>query len=215
MTDIAPINLIIQGLINDATELQKNTEKLGIITKALGSVEHCVRGYSRRNGFCGKLSGIMYRVWNAIKAIFCQSDWQKGRKALQVAGKEIASLVNIYEGKYDDFIANINLPVDWSVKDCDTFLRCLVKLNENPIIKKMTPEIRKSFDKEKPTIFASILYSKELKSFICLINNNLQNSGKISSEEFKANKAFSSKWMIEMNTTAIGKRLIEVLQPSF
>lgn len=54
-----------------------------IITKALCGFERCVRGYSKREGLTGTFSGIIYRIWNAIKAIFGQSDWQIARRALK------------------------------------------------------------------------------------------------------------------------------------
>lgn len=60
-----------------------NDSKSEVFTKALGNVERCVRKYSAREVFWGKLSGIIYRIWNAFKAIFGQSDWQIARRALK------------------------------------------------------------------------------------------------------------------------------------
>ena len=42
----------------------------------------CIQGYSNREGFFGKIGGLAYRIWNMVKAIFGQSDWQRTRRAL-------------------------------------------------------------------------------------------------------------------------------------
>lgn len=39
-------------------------------------LEKCVAGYSSRQGV-KKIGYLLYRIWNAVKAIFNQSDWQK------------------------------------------------------------------------------------------------------------------------------------------
>jgi gas vesicle protein len=41
-----------------------------------------INGYGKREGFYDKIGGIFYRIWNAVKAIFGQSDWQVARKTL-------------------------------------------------------------------------------------------------------------------------------------
>lgn len=42
-------------------------------------LEKCVAGYSSRQGM-EKIGYLLYRIWNAVKAIFNQSDWQKLKK---------------------------------------------------------------------------------------------------------------------------------------
>lgn len=38
-------------------------------------------GYAKRDGFLGTIATVLHRVWNAAKAIFGQSDWQKAHCA--------------------------------------------------------------------------------------------------------------------------------------
>lgn len=83
--NIHPVNealRIAQTLFQSALEKTKDHGKgntTSVITKAFGNVERCVRGYSKCEGF----SGVLYRIWNAIKAIFGQSDWQIARRSLK------------------------------------------------------------------------------------------------------------------------------------
>jgi hypothetical protein len=42
-----------------------------------------INGYGKREGFFNKIGGIFYRIWNTVKAIFGQSDWQLASKSLQ------------------------------------------------------------------------------------------------------------------------------------
>jgi hypothetical protein len=41
-----------------------------------------INGYGKREGFFNKINGVFYRIWNAVKAIFGQSDWQLAKKSL-------------------------------------------------------------------------------------------------------------------------------------
>lgn len=43
-------------------------------------------GYADREGFLGSIATLLHRVWNAVKALFGQSDWQRAERAL----KEVA-----------------------------------------------------------------------------------------------------------------------------
>lgn len=76
---IQPISCVTN--IVDGVFKQVDHESNKTITRALGDIERCVIGYSSREGFFGKISGLFYRIWNAVKAVFGQSDWQKARKA--------------------------------------------------------------------------------------------------------------------------------------
>lgn len=60
------------------SNLRQSDKKLIACT---GALDRCIRGYSVRTGFFGKLSGIIYRICNAIKAIFGRSDWQMAKKS--------------------------------------------------------------------------------------------------------------------------------------
>ena len=57
---------------------------VGLEPKTFGRVFKCIEGYSDREkgGFAGAFQSFMYRVWNAIKSIFGQSDWQLAKKAI-------------------------------------------------------------------------------------------------------------------------------------
>lgn len=78
---IQPTSLFTGIAIEALQRFDSDSNK--VLTKSLGDVERCVIGYSSRDGFFGKLSGLIYRVWNAVKAVFGQSDWQKARRGLK------------------------------------------------------------------------------------------------------------------------------------
>lgn len=46
------------------------------------SLENCVARYAKPQGFCNKLKWLAFLVWNAIKAVFGRSDWQKASHIL-------------------------------------------------------------------------------------------------------------------------------------
>lgn len=45
-------------------------------------VRSCIKGYAKPTGVFERLQWIGYRIWNAVKSIFGQSDWQVAREAL-------------------------------------------------------------------------------------------------------------------------------------
>lgn len=50
-------------------------------------------GYAKRDGFLGSIATVLHRVWNAVKAVFGQSDWQRAERALiSFAERNIAKL---------------------------------------------------------------------------------------------------------------------------
>lgn len=72
--------------VNKIQNLQVRKNKINQLFKKqveIGLMERCIAGYSARRGFSGKFRGLIYRIWNAIKAIFGQSDWQLTRKHLE------------------------------------------------------------------------------------------------------------------------------------
>jgi hypothetical protein len=87
---IQPVSPFI-GMAKEAIE-RFDDKSNTVITKSLGDVEKCVVGYSSREGFFGKLGGVVYRMWNAVKAIFGQSDWQKSRRALKTLQVKLLEL---------------------------------------------------------------------------------------------------------------------------
>lgn len=48
----------------------------------LYQVQACIADYSEREGFVGALRGLVFRIWNLIKGIFGQSDWQRTARFL-------------------------------------------------------------------------------------------------------------------------------------
>jgi uncharacterized membrane protein YheB (UPF0754 family) len=67
----------------------KNNEEYGKDT--CNRLIKVINGYGKREGFFNKIGGIFYRIWNAVKAIFGQSDWQLASKTMRNEGlKEIA-----------------------------------------------------------------------------------------------------------------------------
>jgi hypothetical protein len=58
--------------------------------KIASRVVTVINGYGKREGFFDNIGGIFYRIWNAVKAIFGQSDWQLARKECAKSWIEIA-----------------------------------------------------------------------------------------------------------------------------
>jgi len=54
-----------------------------VLTKQELDTLRALDGYSLREGVLGKIAAIIYRIWNAIKAVFRQSDWQKANRVLE------------------------------------------------------------------------------------------------------------------------------------
>lgn len=46
-------------------------------------------GYAKGKGVFGRILMALHRVWNALKALFGQSDWQKGRRAVLNVARRI------------------------------------------------------------------------------------------------------------------------------
>ncbi len=51
-------------------------------TEVKNRIVKVIHGYGKRDGLFDQLSGIVYRIWNAIKSLFGQSDWQQANKAI-------------------------------------------------------------------------------------------------------------------------------------
>lgn len=102
---------------------------------AVEKTKKCVRGYSTRRGFCGKIAGLIYRIWNGIKALIGQSDWQRAKRAINNKNFNLLedndnnlNQLNIY--------LNSEYPKELTrIEDADSFLNALIKLNESPTMR--------------------------------------------------------------------------------
>lgn len=56
--------------------------KADIATASEISAFKGIAGYAKRDGFLGTIATVLHRVWNAAKAIFGQSDWQRAERAV-------------------------------------------------------------------------------------------------------------------------------------
>lgn len=55
--------------------------KADIATAGEVSALKGIAGYAKRDGFLGSIATVLHRVWNAFKAVFGQSDWQRAHRA--------------------------------------------------------------------------------------------------------------------------------------
>lgn len=62
---------------------QEGISSLGLDQKGQAQVEKTVAGYSSPNTLGEKVSYAAYRVFNAVKSLFGQSDWQVSKKILE------------------------------------------------------------------------------------------------------------------------------------
>jgi hypothetical protein len=95
-------------------QIQINGTQL-VTESEFGAIRN-LTGYVKREGFWGGICTILHRIWNAIKAIFGQSDWQKAEKALSsIIDRGFASAIdqNIPEAT----ISTIKGRVPWALKD--------------------------------------------------------------------------------------------------
>jgi hypothetical protein len=76
MTHILSCQEIKNGLI----QLIKQDDDFG--KDQSNRIIKVINGYGKREGFFNKINGVFYRIWNAVKAIFGQSDWQLAKKTL-------------------------------------------------------------------------------------------------------------------------------------
>lgn len=131
---------LMESEVND-TSTKQEKEKNRAITRELGNIERCVVGYSTREGFGGKVAGLFYRIWNAIKAIFGRSDWQLARKELNKLFRG-----NIINAKDEQKLKSIVNPVysrlfgrELKVKTSDDVLKAAVAINnevcKSPVLK--------------------------------------------------------------------------------
>jgi hypothetical protein len=82
MTKILSIQQIKNQMIKDT-----NIQLKGKLASRVVTV---INGYGKREGFFDNIGGIFYRIWNAVKAIFGQSDWQLAQKDVTKSWIEVA-----------------------------------------------------------------------------------------------------------------------------
>lgn len=184
MTSIQPISFLCQLAKVDVSNFyEKDDQAHGVITKALGDVERCVKGYSNREGFFGKLGGLFYRIWNAVKAVFGQSDWQKGRRALTTLVQEGLPAAAKARGIEDRMVVVIKSMVEGPVKkDADIILRAFIKVNEFSVIKDNMSEIKNIFDKNN---VESCMDAFTKKDNLAGVLDNMDNVDEKKWEEFQ------------------------------
>jgi hypothetical protein len=178
-------------------DIKRMDPKDKVLTKALGDVERCVKGYSSRNGF-GKIGGLFYRIWNAIKAVFGQSDWQKGQNALKTIADQGISLIsmnlnyieplnNLFKemtglNSIEDFaqqLTGMGEPLGKIMafvkpfitkkvsENANEILRDLVKINENVGNKKFAPIIRNELERRGISSLMQLAGNREVVSNLC------------------------------------------------
>jgi len=122
LDNIPNITLFNTYVLDPALKFTYNDKVPPVKTTALSTIEKCVKGYSTREGFGGKLAGLFYRIWNAIKAIFGQSDWQKARKAVKILDPSNPAVEVMFAPRNSSF---------QKLSKEDKFLKSLVAMNEN------------------------------------------------------------------------------------
>lgn len=152
MSSVPAIKLFTSTLIADAKSSNDLTtsEKQALI-KVATSLERCVVGYSRRIGCSQKLAGLFYRIWNAIKAIFGNSDWNKAVRALQ----KHSNIINLTKNK------KLNQSMISAIKTLDVSI-IPTHFNENLFIKT-------AIQLNEAGLNALIIPKKGVQSFICRI----------------------------------------------
>lgn len=108
-----------------------------LFNNVLEKTKTCIRGYSTKQGCLNKLKGLIYRIWNAIKAIVGQSDWQRAKRALENRNFKFIE-TNKEKMHQLDLFLNTEYPEELSyIEDADSLLYALIKLHESPTIRDM------------------------------------------------------------------------------
>jgi hypothetical protein len=102
------------------------------LINAIEKSKKCGIGYSKRQTCCGKIAGLLYRIWNAIKALIGQSDWQRAKRAIENKNFRLID-VNQEKMRQLDIFLNSEYPTELTcIEDPDSFLHALIKLHESP-----------------------------------------------------------------------------------
>jgi hypothetical protein len=116
-----------QEVKNELINTVKNREEIGKDT--CNRTIKVINGYGKREGFFNKIGGIFYRIWNAVKAIFGQSDWQLASKTMRNEGlKKFAKPTEETKGLPDHLrIKMEKLQREIISKSVDSMLNVLVE----------------------------------------------------------------------------------------
>lgn len=189
---MSPITLVTKMTLISA----ENQQDLSVTTRALGNLDRCVRGYSSKNDFLGSLGDVIYRLWNAVKAIFGKSDWQKGRAALKILSNiTLLPLATNYD-------ATMNR------HEADTLLKKYIVINENETLVAQCADpnicnleqasiIYKMLYKEVGNFMDSSKTTKELKSHMendDFMTTPLETNPKQDDQEGEANTWYAKKY---------------------
>jgi len=126
---------------------------------ALEKTKKCISGYSAKQGFWNKIAGLTYRIWNAIKAIIGQSDWQRAKRSIDNKNFKLID-ANLRQMHKLDIFLNVEYPKELThIEDADSFLYALIKLNESSTIKEIMQLDREDIKEEEKNIIAERLQS--------------------------------------------------------
>jgi hypothetical protein len=119
-----PVELIKESIKNESTSLTEKDIKEGI--GYFEKIGRCVTGYRTRQGFGGKLAGFFYRIWNAIKAVFGQSDLQISRRTIDkiYTNHDLNKLTNIINPVHKALFGKKII-----IKNSNELLNCVVAIN--------------------------------------------------------------------------------------
>ncbi|CRX39111.1 hypothetical protein [Estrella lausannensis] len=84
-------------------------------------------GYVDREGFLGSIATLLHRVWNAVKALFGQSDWQRAERALQEVS---ARCIDKFAPPEVAFLAKATISGGIPSEAADQIIEALNKVNE-------------------------------------------------------------------------------------
>lgn len=189
MTRTTPITFIS----NYATDQIKNENIAGFEKEAtevitiIGKVTKCVNGYSSQHTLGSKISELVYRIWNAVKAIFGMSDWQRARRALakdlpnviiklmtnnHMENKETKALVSILERQ----LLSKSSFASFKNNAADAILHLLISVNENKLLQNGVNVFlnEKLSDKERMNLLTNILKDRDVKEVMNTIGMNPQ-----------------------------------------
>ncbi len=122
MTKILSTQEIRNHLIENVKKEYKRSDLAGRIITV-------IEGYGKRDGFLGWVPFIFYRIWNAVKAIFGQSDWQLAKKNMVAEMKKSIADEQEFQNHLlpKKFIQKItNLKNEMAEKTVEVMFRTLV-----------------------------------------------------------------------------------------
>jgi len=84
MNEILSVKEIKNHIFTANNELQnsEDTSPRQLLPSKDGKKDYAVtvfEGYGKRQGLFNNIEGLLYRIWNTVKAVFGKSDWQQAR----------------------------------------------------------------------------------------------------------------------------------------